>query len=80
MAGKWILIAAAAVASVLAMAEAATNHVVGGSSTGWTIPSTASVYSQWAAGQTFVVGDTLCEKLSPFCCISQCRFTVKISH
>ena len=33
------------------------QHIVGGS-TGWT---TGEDYTTWAAGQTFVVGDTLCK-------------------
>ncbi|RWW30972.1 hypothetical protein BHE74_00013716 [Ensete ventricosum] len=37
---------------------AATSHTVGGSS-GWTIPPNATLYPDWAASQTFAVGDTL---------------------
>ena len=79
MAGRALLMVALAVAvSTVSMTEAATNHVVGGT-TGWTIPSSASLYSQWAAGRAFAVGDTLCENLylsSIVLCgqvISQCK-------
>ncbi|ONK59517.1 uncharacterized protein A4U43_C08F7240 [Asparagus officinalis] len=57
MAGTWFLIAFVAVTSVV-VAQAATNHVVGGS-IGWTVTQSASAYSQWASTQTFAVGDTL---------------------
>ncbi|KAK1282374.1 hypothetical protein QJS10_CPB22g01103 [Acorus calamus] len=47
---------------VVLMASAASvslgTHVVGGS-TGWTIPSDSKTYTNWAAGQTFRVGDSL---------------------
>lgn len=46
------------VVAALLQCVAATDHVVGGS-TGWTIPQSAQVYSNWAAGQTYAVGDTL---------------------
>ncbi|XP_074575704.1 mavicyanin-like [Curcuma longa] len=47
------------VAANLALAvSAATTHTVGGNS-GWTIPSGANDYSDWASTQTFAVGDTL---------------------
>ncbi|KAG6658605.1 hypothetical protein CIPAW_04G173400, partial [Carya illinoinensis] len=46
---------------MVALIEAATavTHQVGGSSEGWTVPSTPSFYTTWAASQTFSVGDIL---------------------
>ncbi|KAK1306122.1 hypothetical protein QJS10_CPA10g00377 [Acorus calamus] len=41
-----------------ASVSAATTHDVGGN-TGWTIPSDSKTYTNWAAGQTFRVGDSL---------------------
>ena len=48
-----------AAATLFHGSEAQTRHVVG-DSTGWTIPSGgAATYTNWAANQTFKVGDTL---------------------
>ncbi|KAK1282375.1 hypothetical protein QJS10_CPB22g01100 [Acorus calamus] len=41
-----------------ASASAATTHEVGGSE-GWTMPEDSDTYTNWAAGQTFRVGDSL---------------------
>ncbi|GAB2289196.1 hypothetical protein Dimus_023499 [Dionaea muscipula] len=46
------------VAVLLRLASAETVHVVGGT-TGWTFPSSTSVYSDWVATQKFQVGDIL---------------------
>lgn len=56
---SWSVVAMLLVAMV-AGAAAATKHDVGGT-TGWSIPpnANASFYSDWAASQTFVVGDSL---------------------
>nr|1JER_A Chain A, Cucumber Stellacyanin [Cucumis sativus] len=35
-----------------------TVHIVG-DNTGWSVPSSPNFYSQWAAGKTFRVGDSL---------------------
>ncbi|URE14673.1 Plastocyanin-like domain [Musa troglodytarum] len=52
-----LLLMAAGLLQCLAVA-AATSHTVGGS-TGWTIPPNATFYPEWAASQTFAIGDTL---------------------
>ncbi|KAL9265290.1 Umecyanin-like protein, partial [Drosera capensis] len=44
--------------AVVQLCSAQTVHVVGGS-TGWTVPSSSSFYSTWAASQTFRAGDVL---------------------
>ncbi|KAM0934987.1 putative Phytocyanin domain, cupredoxin [Dioscorea sansibarensis] len=61
MAGRGVFSWSVAVLLVgmVAGAAAATQHVVGGTATGWTIPPNATFYSEWAASQTFVVGDSL---------------------
>ncbi|KAK1282373.1 hypothetical protein QJS10_CPB22g01102 [Acorus calamus] len=41
-----------------ASASVATTHEVGGS-VGWTMPEDSETYTDWAAGQTFKVGDSL---------------------
>ncbi|XP_050214410.1 cucumber peeling cupredoxin-like [Mercurialis annua] len=55
-----VILAAVFVAALFhSSAAQATTHVVAGT-TGWTIPSgDAALYSNWAAGQTFSVGDIL---------------------
>ncbi|KAL5722224.1 hypothetical protein ACHQM5_005770 [Ranunculus cassubicifolius] len=50
----FLLVAIALIHSV----SAQTTHVVGGSA-GWTVPSPATLYSDWASTQTFTVGDSL---------------------
>ncbi|KAK1259266.1 hypothetical protein QJS04_geneDACA005646 [Acorus gramineus] len=40
------------------LASAATTHEVGGR-VGWTMPEDSETYTNWAAGQTFRVGDSL---------------------
>ncbi|GAB2232537.1 hypothetical protein Droror1_Dr00011576, partial [Drosera rotundifolia] len=63
MAGKYSTIGANGIfvlvcLAVVQLCSAQTVHVVGGS-TGWSIPSSSSFYSTWAASQTFRVGDVL---------------------
>ena len=46
-------------AAMLHYSAAQTAHVVG-DTTGWTVPTGgAAVYTSWASGRQFVVGDTL---------------------
>ncbi|KAL8136853.1 hypothetical protein V2J09_002854 [Rumex salicifolius] len=52
------LVLAACLAALIQTSMAATSHTVG-DSTGWTIPTSNSLYSTWAGKQTFKVGDTL---------------------
>ncbi|MED6199456.1 hypothetical protein PIB30_076122 [Stylosanthes scabra] len=47
-----------AMLAILQLAEAQTQHVVGGSE-GWKIPSNDSTYQDWANNQNFSVGDIL---------------------
>ncbi|KAK1282369.1 hypothetical protein QJS10_CPB22g01106 [Acorus calamus] len=53
----WSVVVVVLMASI-ASVFAATTHDVGGS-TGWMIPSDSTTYTNWAAGQTFRVGDSL---------------------
>ncbi|WCJ30038.1 uclacyanin 1 [Euphorbia peplus] len=46
------------VAAMIQSSAAQTSHTVGGAS-GWMIPSTPTLYSAWAANQTFANGDVL---------------------
>lgn len=65
----------AIVLAVMAPAALAANHVVGGAQL-WTYPPNNDLTyytSTWAAGQTFVVGDTLRESLISFVWISSRR-------
>ncbi|XP_016492823.2 cucumber peeling cupredoxin [Nicotiana tabacum] len=56
---RMVLFGALALASLVQLTTAQTAHVVGDNE-GWTIPSSgASAYTNWAAGKTFMVGDTL---------------------
>ncbi|XP_016433657.1 cucumber peeling cupredoxin [Nicotiana tabacum] len=56
---RMVLFGALALASLVQLTTAQTVHVVG-DNIGWTIPNSgASVYTTWAAGKTFMVGDTL---------------------
>jgi len=59
-----ILFVVAFAAAILESTEAA-DHTVGGN-TGWTLPSGASFYSDWAADNTFKQNDVLGE----FVCVS----------
>ncbi|KAJ6699805.1 PEELING CUPREDOXIN putative-RELATED [Salix purpurea] len=53
-----VFVVLGAVSLLLRNSEAA-NYEVGGSGTGWTRPSSSSVYSDWASDKTFAIGDTL---------------------
>ncbi|KAJ6381121.1 hypothetical protein OIU77_029919 [Salix suchowensis] len=53
-----VFVVLGAVSLLLRNSEAAT-YEVGGSGTGWTRPSSSSVYSDWASDKTFAIGDTL---------------------
>ncbi|CAI0629279.1 unnamed protein product [Linum tenue] len=56
---KTLAFAAIAIAALLHSSVAQTTHTVGGN-TGWTIPQGGdSVYSNWASGNSFSVGDIL---------------------
>ena len=60
MAGKneaLLLLATLVIATIFGISSAATYTV--GDKTGWTIPSSPNFYAQWAAKQTFKVGDVL---------------------
>ncbi|CAO2822656.1 unnamed protein product [Amaranthus hypochondriacus] len=59
MAGKneAVLLATMVIATIFGISSAATYTV--GDKTGWNIPSTPNFYTQWAAKQTFKVGDVL---------------------
>ncbi|XP_021760777.1 umecyanin-like [Chenopodium quinoa] len=52
-----LLLALVMIAGISELCSAAT-HTVGGR-TGWTIPSSPSIYTTWANGETFAVGDVL---------------------
>lgn len=54
---KQVVLFLAAIAAVIGISSAATFTV--GDSTGWTIPSSPSLYSTWASKQKIKVGDTL---------------------
>ncbi|CAI0389281.1 unnamed protein product [Linum tenue] len=59
MAVSRLALAAIVIATLLHSSAAQTPHTVGGT-TGWTIPRGGeSVYSNWAAGNSFAVGDIL---------------------
>ncbi|PIA57010.1 hypothetical protein AQUCO_00600020v1 [Aquilegia coerulea] len=47
------------VIALVSCTTAQTTHVVGDSSTGWTVPSGPTFYTNWASSQTFRVGDSL---------------------
>ncbi|KAJ8536225.1 hypothetical protein K7X08_034626 [Anisodus acutangulus] len=53
-----IVFGALAMASLVQDVTAQTAHMVG-DNMGWIIPNGASAYTDWAAGKTFRVGDTL---------------------
>ncbi|KAK1298133.1 hypothetical protein QJS10_CPB14g01079 [Acorus calamus] len=53
----WSLLSVLLMAAVVAV-SAATTHEVGGSA-GWSIPANSTIYPNWAATQTFLVGDSL---------------------
>ncbi|KAL2929614.1 Cucumber peeling cupredoxin [Bienertia sinuspersici] len=59
MAGKQVaMLLAIVVIGAISGISSAADHIVGGN-TGWTIPSSPSLYSDWAKRQTFKVGDVL---------------------
>lgn len=59
MAGKQtvLLLALVVIAAISGISSAAT-HIVGGRA-GWTVPTNPNMYSSWANGETFAVGDVL---------------------
>ncbi|KAJ0989308.1 hypothetical protein J5N97_007664 [Dioscorea zingiberensis] len=59
MAGvRALLFIVSAMACLLSVSMAGTDHIVGGDF-GWQIPPTTSYYQDWAKDRTFTVGDTI---------------------
>lgn len=57
---KLLVVSFMVAAALLQGSEAQTLHVVLDTS-GWIVPSNPTAYANWAATQTFAVGDVLCK-------------------